>query len=327
MSVDNLSRWSHAAFPSYDRDGRDVLVVVVGATFDIPLPSTTAPRPSATQPAVPLEDRYFAHAGSSGLTQVAQTAYVRPGADVYVRGSIRCEHPLTARELRLEVGELCLESWVVGDRRWERSLSGWHATEPEPFEAMPIAWERCYGGPREGRNLVGCHPPRGELAGRPLPNFEAHGALIQTPKDRRDPVGFGPVPPQWQPRLGHAGTYDESWQRDRAPYWPENLDLRFFHAAPPRLRRGCLRGGEAIVLGGFLPGPARCFELPRVRMQLKYRAREGIRRRLMRVDGLEIDLDRETVTLYARHSIDLEDGLGKFEIATLRELQDWEADP
>ncbi|MFY0539342.1 DUF2169 domain-containing protein [Nannocystis pusilla] len=31
------------------------------------------------------------------------------------------------------------------------------------------------------------------------------------------PVGFGPVAPQWQPRLGLAGTYDSQWMEQRAP--------------------------------------------------------------------------------------------------------------
>lgn len=327
MSVDNLSRWSHAAFPSYDRDGRDVLVVVVAATFHVPHASTNDVQPAEPQLPVPLEDTYFAEPGISGLTQVSQTAYVRPGADVYVRGAVRSEHPVTARQLHLAVEDLQLESWLVGDRRWTRSLSGWHATEPAPFDTMPIAWERCYGGPSEPRNLVGRHPPSGDIAGSPLPNFESRGALVRSPRERRAPLGFGPVPPQWQPRLGHAGTYDESWQHERAPYWPVDLDLRFFHAAPAQLRRDFLTGGEVVVLDGFLPGPARRFELPRVRLLLKYRARGDLRRQLMAIDGLEFDLDGERFTLYARHSIPLDDGLGKLELATLRELQPWEADP
>lgn len=327
MSVDNLTAWPHAAFPSYDRAGRDVLVVVVAATFDIPEVSGERPRPSAVQPGVPLEDRHFADPGTSGLTQVAQTAYTRPGADIYVRGTIHSETPTAALEVFVEIAELRLAALVIGDRRWFRTLAGWRATEPELFDAMPVAWERCSGGPHEPKNPVGCHPPTSNPEGRALPNFETPGALIQTPDDRREPIGFGPIPPQWQPRLGHAGIYDETWQRNRAPYWPENLDLRFFHAAPPRLRRDFFRGDEPVTFAGFLPGVIRRFELPRLRLQLKWRSDAVTRRELLRVDGLEFDLDHECFTLYARKSVILENGLGRFEIASLRELRDWEADP
>lgn len=327
MSVDNLSPWPYAAFPSYDRDGRDVLVVVVGATFEIPKAPGQPLCPSAVQHPVPLEDRYAAEPGTSGLIQIAQTAYTRPGADIYVRGTIRSRAPTTALEVLLQIADLHLATWVVGDRHWTRTLTGWRATEPELFDAMPLAWERCHGGPLEPRNLVGCHPPTDLAEGYALPNFEAFGASTQSPDDRREPIGFGPIPPQWQPRLGHAGTYDELWQHERAPYWPEDLDPRFFHAAPARLRREYLRGGEPVTLAGFLPGAPRRFELPRLRLQLKWCSRGITRRELLRVDGLEFDLDHECFTLYARHSLDLDEGLGRRDVATLRMLQDWEDDP
>ncbi|KIG19131.1 putative exported protein [Enhygromyxa salina] len=328
MTLDNLTPWPVEAFPSYDTDGRDILVIVAAASFDIPAPGSTALRPSAEQPPVPLEDRYHGEPGISGPVQAAQTAPFRPGADIHVRGCVRCAVPTGAVEVSLEVAELRRAAWVVGDRQWRRRVGGWEASEAEPFVTMPIAWERCHGGPDEARNRVGCHPPRGTLEGFALPNFEHPGALVQHPQTRLAPLGFGPVPPQWSPRLEHAGTYDEEWQRARAPYWPEDFNPRFFHAAPEGLRRAHFIGDEPITLVGFLPGQARHFRLPSLRLLLKSRSSSGaVARQLLRIDGVELDLDAERLTLYARATIDLADGLGRFAGATLRSLHGWESSP
>ena len=73
------------------------------------------------------------------------------------------------------------------------------------------------------------------------------------------PAGFGFIAPSWQPRRGHAGTYDEAWAATRAPFLPRDFDPRFANAASAGLTfdEG-LRGGEPIALDGVSrEGPLR----------------------------------------------------------------------
>jgi hypothetical protein len=328
MTLINLTRWAASTIPSYDRDARDVLVVVVAATFDIPEQPDAIPQPSAEQPSVPLVDEFAGETGTSGPTRAAQAVYVRPGADVYVRGHVHADEPTTAREVSVAVEQLERRAWVIGDRRWTRALTGWQATPPEPFETMPIVWERCHGHPSDARNPVGCQPPATAIEGAPLPNFEHPNQLVSAPEQRVEPVGFGPIAPHWQPRRGYGGSYDETWQRERAPYWPEDLDLRFFQAAAPGLRLDhVFNGGEQVRLLGFLPGPMRRFALPRLRLLSKSHHRDTDDRELLRVDALEIDLDQRRFTLYARAQVVLDGGYGALREVVLRELRDWEPNP
>lgn len=50
------------------------------------------------------------------------------------------------------------------------------------------------------------------------------------------PAGWGPWPPNAAHRHCHAGTYDEAWQRERAPQLPKDFDPRHWNDAHPELQ-------------------------------------------------------------------------------------------
>ena len=99
--------------------------------------------------------------------------------------------------------------------------------------------------------------------GERLPNLEDPRDLISSAGDRPTPACFGYVAPGWEPRLSFAGTYDEAWQSQRAPFLPFDFDSRFFNAASADLVwDGYLTGGEPVELVNLSPrGPLR-FHLP-----------------------------------------------------------------
>src|SRR5690606_31951712 len=89
--------------------------------------------------------------------------------------------------------------------------------------------------------------------------------LGQTPP----PAGVAAIAPSWQPRVAHAGSYDERWRKTRAPYLPSDFDPRYFQAAssglildPP------LSGGEPVILHGFHPDGRWQLSLPRCRLDV-----------------------------------------------------------
>ena len=120
-----------------------------------------------------------------------------------------------------------------------------------------------FAGKRRGRELL-------ELV---CPNLEDPEHPLQKAGRTPPPAGFAPLAPSWTPRKEHAGTYDEDWLEERAPYLPVDFDPRFFQLAPPGLvASGYLEGGEPVELVNlsrrgelrfFLPRGA-----PRVRVRI-----------------------------------------------------------
>jgi hypothetical protein len=120
-----------------------------------------------------------------------------------------------------------------------------------------------------GRGFVG-QKHTTELNGFPLPNLECPDNLIRDYRDRPAPACFAPIAPNWQPRAGFAGTYDDIWQQTRAPYLPDDYNPRFMNVAPPDLiYPGYLQGGEAVRIIGMHPAGDLGCSLPYVNLSNK----------------------------------------------------------
>jgi uncharacterized protein YjbI with pentapeptide repeats len=132
-----------------------------------------------------------------------------------------------------DVGGVHKTLYVIGDRRWERGTP----TEPQPFERMPITWDRAFGGAGFARNPlgVGFAPVETEDGSRlhALPNVETPGHLVDSTRDRPEPASFMPIDFSWPQRLEKAGTYDQRWLEERFPGYADDIDWTIFNAAPP----------------------------------------------------------------------------------------------
>lgn len=166
------------------------------------------------------------------------------GFEIVILGRAHSETgaPITSRRVAFSLGGRRRELCVTGDREWEGD--GAAASEPLPFESIPLGWERAFGGTvmveiDEGsevplvdtRNPAGrgfdpapmaralgdklrCPPPypRWE-AKRLLPNVEAPDALVTRWGDSPDPAGWG-APPIGSPlatspfRASREGIFD-----------------------------------------------------------------------------------------------------------------------
>jgi len=158
----------------------------------------------------------------------------KPCAEFLVSGSAHAVHQRDRRAcvVRAKVGTLEKSLAVFGDRYW---LDG-RATEPEPFESMPLDWAHAYGGPSYPDNPHGRGADEETVNGvrtRRLPNVEPVVGRIQRPGDAPAPAGFGPVSPMWPRRFARAGRYHESWLDDGFPGFLDTLDPHFFNAASP----------------------------------------------------------------------------------------------
>lgn len=202
-----------------------------------------------------LIDRY---SELGALVSPSDVAVERAGTSVFVHGQIvsaATDEPVLAT---VRVGAVERRLCAFGPRHWVRSGAGYQIRSAGTFEPLDLDWRHAFGGSfgeeQSSANPVGLgffSERLGETAeGVPLPRLELADARMQTPQDRPPPAAIAAVAPGWEPRRSWAGTYDEAWQRTRAPYPPDDLDPRFADEGSLVIRPA-LRGGEAIELSNI----------------------------------------------------------------------------
>jgi hypothetical protein len=125
-----------------------------------------------------------------------------------------------------------------------------------------------------------------------------------------------------------AGTFDQRWIGERAPFWSTDLDSRFFEVAFDGLRTvEPLQGGEPVRLEGFSPDGDLQFELPRHRLLAKAVYGDRELRCALQLQGVQLEPDEASATLFWRCAVPL--GRGPTELLTtfIRLLEPWESAP
>jgi hypothetical protein len=341
-NLENLTRFRAVDLPSMNKEGEELLVICVAGRFNLPpagRPSNEPPKPSEEQRPPVMEDVYWEEPGTSSLRYEGQTAYTRPGTDIYVSGHAWAPRGKPAKEVlaAVKVGPCQKGIRVFGTRVWYRGALGLKISEPRPFESIPLRYERSFGGVAQAKGKeppnyeprnpvgVGLYGSTKEAIEQPLPNLEDPLHLMSSPTDRVPPAGFGPIARSWQPRLGFAGTYDEVWVERRAPLWPTDFDPRFFNAASPGLVASPgLKGGEPVVLAGLSPDGQIAFPLPRYRLMAKNIFRHRVDRRELLLDAVYIEEDERALTLIWRTAVPAHREFSQHEYSIIRELEPWE---
>ena len=297
-----------------DASGIDTLFTVVKATF------RTAAQPTLADEQVPvaLADQHYADPATTSIRVPSDVCLGKPATDVLLSGSAYAPGgtPAWQMDVSLSVGPLAKVARVFGDRVWETSSGIGSVNWVAPFVRMPLVWERAFGGrdltskgpTAEPRNPVGAgfHASGGTkpLQGAPLPNVEDPTSLITTAGNTPQPAGFAAIGAHWEPRKRFAGTYDESWQKTRAPYLPADFDARFFQLAPPDLIvPGYLAGGEPVELRGLTPEGLLRFTLPAIRVTVVHRIEGREEERVGSLDTVSIEPDAQRFTLVWRTSL------------------------
>ncbi|HYH94573.1 DUF2169 domain-containing protein [Hyalangium sp.] len=189
--------------------------------------------------------------------------------------------PASTSAVSFKVGSVSKTLAVFGDRAWS-SLGVLSA--PKPFTAMPLCYERSFGGPSIPANPLGSA----------VPNIEDPRELITSPRSRPKPAGAFPIPPDWKSRLKRAGNYDKKWLATRWPYFPEDFDGSFFNAAPEdQWIEGFWKGDEEIVLQNLhAQHPVLRTRLPALRARVLLQEKgTGLREVPLRLDTITVDAD------------------------------------
>jgi hypothetical protein len=264
-----------------DVQGVDTVIAVVKGTFTL----GAKPRVASEQVAVAPMPEYYGDPVLTSMRTAPDIGLPKPSTDVLVVGSAYAHlgRPVDQLVLEIHVGPISRYARVVGDRFWRASAGGYTMTAPLPFTAMPLTWERAFGGREEAADgwHEDPHNPVGtgfrttdglySFDGLAVPNVEHLAQPISSWRDRPAPCGFGPIGPHWEPRRSFAGTYDDAWQKNRAPYLPDDFDPRFLQVAPAdAIAPTPLAGGETVVLKGLSADGDMEFALPAADLEVSF---------------------------------------------------------
>ena len=301
LQIKNATPFTASLMLLPDADGIDTVYTVVKATFALGSRLTLADE----QLPVVLADQHYADPASSSIKIASDVCLGKRQTDVLVVGSAcaPADQPVWTMDVSVSVGSARKTVRVFGDRVWDSGSGVATIAYLTPFTRMPLTWERAYGGAdetprgpaRHPRNPVGTgYRARGgtrPVAGTALPNVEDPASLISAPSDAPAPIGFACIAPTWEPRRLYAGTYDDVWQAERAPYLPKDFDARFFELAPPGLGNGQLQGGETVELRGLTPSGFLQFALPIIGIRAAYRLERSTVERSGVLDTVIIEPD------------------------------------
>ena len=280
-ALDNQTRFRAERAFVRDRDGAEIWLVAVRATFS--LGPNGAIALADVQDDVTMAPSYLGEPGQSSLHYDADLVRTKAGTDVVLHAHAHAPggRPAAAVDVACTVGPMTKQLRVVGDRIWERRGGAVVPSAPQPFASLPICYERAWGGVladgddrRDPFNPVGVGAAT--APGGAVPNVEYATQPVVAADHRGPPAGFGPIPADWQPRLALAGTYDDAWRRERQPLVPRDFQDAHFRCAPADQQLpGYLRGGEEVVLHNVTPDGTLRFRLPRVFLGFRTRIDGG----------------------------------------------------
>lgn len=273
--IDNRTPFAFANVYLQNEEARPVLVTIVRATYEI---AGRALRVAEIQAPVPVAGELYGDSPeTSSYRYEPEAAYIKPATDLVLIG-----HAYSPRvgahetQVTFQVGSLSKTVNVWGDRVWTKWAAGVGPTRPEPFEKIPLVYERAFGGwdksastPQaaavDNRNPVGtgfrtARSPFEE--GVRLPNLEDPSDPLERYGQIVPVAGFGFTSSNWEPRASLAGTYDEAWMKERMPLFPKNFDRRFYNAGAHGLVAPSLHGDEVVHVRGASPVGMVSFKLP-----------------------------------------------------------------
>jgi uncharacterized protein YjbI with pentapeptide repeats len=232
------------ASPWQHRPPRDSLTVIVKATYDIVPGEAVVRREEAD---LPTGDLHHDDEPARSLRYPSDMAHFKPRADVVLVGhAYPPQGRGVASQVRFRFGDAFDRRVAVfGDRGHDGAVVKVGPTDPEPFERIPLVYERAFGGPGHGENPVG----RG-MGTVELPNLEDPDDLIRGPASRPATACFAPLAPGWPTRWKSLGTFTTRWLNEGWPYFPHDFDWSHYQCAPKPQQTDHLAGDERFAITG-----------------------------------------------------------------------------
>ncbi len=154
---------------------------------------------------------------------------------------------------------------------------------------------------------------------------------LKHPHPSTEPAGFGFIGRSWQPRIALAGTWDETWIRERHPRLPLDFDFAYWNGAPKDQQIPYPPADVEIALTNLTPEGELRFRLPGHRAFLTCRWVDGtIEAKSMEIDTLIIDTEQRSVTVLWRGRVAEDANLrvmeSRFETDPAKPLLTWADD-
>jgi len=320
MDFVNVTKMPAGWTMGFDCDGRELLIVVIKATFNL-FSSGQPPEFAKEQAPLVEADVFTGEPGFSATLYETDYSHRKPKCDVLLNGSAYAPHgePVNRTTVSLSIGSVKKSFAVVGNRTWHKSLLGVYATPPERFTAMPISYDNAFGGvdksqedPIAFRWYPTNHAGKGyheytdakSIEGKPLPNSEEIGHSVDDPRGRYRPMAFGAIGRSWQQRAKYAGTYTQQWLDEHAPFWPDDFDYCYFQAAPVEQQLPHLVGGEEVLLENLTPEGHARFQVPRLSTSVVLIPSDGPEKEVESViDTILIEPDKRRFMLTERRTV------------------------
>jgi hypothetical protein len=260
----------------FQQDGREVVVVVVKATYEL----DDVPELARAQSQLPLctADVFGPDDANDAPVCENDFALFKPRCDVLLSGSAYASRgvPVEQVDVGLQIGTLRKLFTAVGPRVWIARRGGAVASSPALFVQQPVSYDVAFGGtdtdPTDpGRISTFLENPVGSgycvfkpnLDGMPLPLTEERRVPVSDPSGHYRPMALGPLGRNWMPRRQYAGTYDAQWAANKLPFMPDDFDYQYFQAAPSDQQLPYPGGGEPLILLNLTPSGRLETSIPR----------------------------------------------------------------
>ena len=276
LQIENNTPFETYIHHFVNENDKDTLYTIVKGTFAI----SPDVKLAESQIAVNFEDEFWGTPGESSIKYASDLNLKKPSTDIIMIGDACAPdyQKVISLDTSISVAKKTKRIKVWGHREWVRDIFGYRSSMPMPFQRMPMTYENAFGGTHSvnskksiilyepnnpvGKGFIGKRNKK-EILGMPLPNLDDPKNPLKKPKNNPSPACYGFTAPNWMPRMAYAGTYDEAWQKKRAPYLPDNFDTRFFNMAHQDLiYNAYLKGGEPVEINGMSPMGTLKFNLP-----------------------------------------------------------------
>jgi hypothetical protein len=278
----NTTRFAAQPVPLIDSLGRDVIVAIVKATFEVDssnrvrLADDPIPVRMADVPRDPDDPK-------SSLRFASDLCVEKVGTDVLAVGDAVAPKATTGLDVAIMVRKTTAPLRVHGPRVFTKAALGAAIGPALAFERVPLVYENAYGGASEDLSIVELRNPSGvgvakraaHLVDTRAPQIEHPARPHKSSSDSHEPMGFGPIMSHWSPRREYAGTFDEIWQKTRMPLVPKDYDKRYENVAHPSLQLAeHLAPGDSVRVVGMSVTPL-TFALPRLPVVVRARYDES----------------------------------------------------
>lgn len=252
-TLKNMTPFANMQFSNWNAQGREFGIFMVKSAWDI-LPDGSVSQSMEQEPFV-FSDVPFGAVNQSAVRYASDLVPFKPATDVILNATSFAPGggDMPEWDARVEVWDTDTDVCHIDKRlvvrgpcAWTKSWGAWTLTDPEPIAQLNLRYEHAFGGAVQVGEDEGGAPvfeafpynPVGtgfikETGSAPIPAPQIIG-LGQAPKDPLDhmpPMGVGPVPAAWLPRLPLGGTYDANWEENIWPNWPADYDFAFHNSA------------------------------------------------------------------------------------------------